>query len=70
MREYPQAISERRVVVAPGRRWPDWINRITPRDLARAGRRAEVIERRARQAQAQERAWAAIPDPRWHRGRR
>jgi hypothetical protein len=69
MRGYPEAMG-RPVAVPPSRRWPDRISRISPRRYARIASHIEAIELRARQAQVQQRAWAAVPDPRWHRGRR
>jgi hypothetical protein len=70
MRTYQQVIGERSVAGSPGRRWPERISWMRPRWPSRASRSIEVIQRRARQAQVQERAWGSVPDPRWHRGRR
>jgi hypothetical protein len=70
MRAYQQAIGERPVAVSPGRRWPERISRMRPSRRDRAGRSVEVIQRRVRQAQLQDRAWNYVPDPRWSGGRR
>jgi hypothetical protein len=70
MRSYQQVIGERSVAVSPGRRWSGRISWMRQRRPSRAGRSIDVIQRRVRQAQVQERAWGSVPDPRWYRGRR
>jgi hypothetical protein len=70
MRTNEQIIGKRPVVVSPGRRWPEPISRMKPSWPPRASRSVDEIQRRARQAQVQERSWGSVPDPRWHRGRR
>jgi hypothetical protein len=70
MRSYSEAIGKRSVAVSPGRRWPEWISRLRSSRRDRAGWPVEMIQRRAYESRSQQRIWASIPDPRWHRGQR